>query len=215
MKKLFSLLFVLSIFTVFGGSALASENLTEDTVPSMLDEKVIEILQENEIEYTITEDNQIQLVHPTSGDIEFANNLLKEYWNQQEFFNLTSYPTPWVEMRQYEIHSNNKFEVATKSAFAAAVSMWLIDKTSSYTNLAKYAAAAFGTYYFVNTHVETVYYNAKYYYRELGPGFFNDIGNFIGEYEIRKIERLSKNPDYTGGQIETTNRESSILIPFF
>lgn len=77
------------------------------------------------------------------------------------------------------------------------------------------AAGGFGAYYFINTSVENLYFAIKYYYRELGPGKFDMNGTFIGDYQIRKEIRVTKNSNYTGGNLVIDERKSTIVEPYF
>lgn len=104
---------------------------------------------------------------------------------------------------------------ATRSAFSAELTTWISTKVSDPKIIVTAAVAAFGTYWFVNIEEEDVYYFAQYYYRETGPGRFDINGNFLGDYEIKKVERTTKNSNNTGGQTTTTIKKSTIISAFF
>ena len=127
----------------------------------------------------------------------------------------STYPTEWVYMPQYDRVFSKKFYKATKTAFAAMISQWLTGKTANAYVLATSAALAFGTYYFVNSDEEDVYTFIWYYDRELGPGKFGDTGYFMGDYQFRKVERITKSPSGTGGQVTQRYENSTIIEPFF
>jgi hypothetical protein len=67
----------------------------------------------------------------------------------------------------------------------------------------------------VNSNTEDLYTFIYYYYRELGPGFFDSNGTFIGDYEIRKEMRVTKNSDGSGGEYGRDDRKSPIVEPWF
>ncbi|MFD0960454.1 hypothetical protein [Paenibacillus chungangensis] len=77
------------------------------------------------------------------------------------------------------------------------------------------AVGGYAVYYFINDETEDLYTFIKYYYRELGEGFFDHNGTFIGDYEIKKEIRVTANSDGTGGNVSTDERESSIIEPWF
>ena len=119
----------------------------------------------------------------------------------------------WVKMNNYSYSTSKKFRVATKSAFIAVLEAWKVEKVYLPSTLVTRAAAAFGTYYFLTTDEENVYYFKEYHYRELGAGFFDSLGNFIGDYQIRKTERTTLNSNGTGGQTYIKYEYSSIVTP--
>ena len=50
----------------------------------------------------------------------------------------------------------------------------------------------------------------------MGPGHFDMNGNYIGDYEIKKVSRATKDSSYaTGGRVDTDIRDSSIISPWF
>ena len=77
------------------------------------------------------------------------------------------------------------------------------------------AAAAYISYWFVNSDVSNVYYFGKYYYRQIGPGRFDSNGNFIGDYEIKQVMRTTKNKKNSGGQVNTKIVKSTVPYPTF
>ncbi|MEC1717901.1 hypothetical protein [Schinkia azotoformans] len=221
MKKIFLLTFVLSIFIAFTISpamASSSEGNDDQKIIPLVNERVVHVLQDNNIDYFI-EDGQITLKNPTSKILNNANALLENsmtYEIQQDSISIqTTYPTSWVYMRNYDRVASKKFTKATKTAFSTALIAWLGGITGGATTLARLAAAGFGSYYFLNTDEEDIYYFSKYSYRELGPGRFTDTGTFMGDYEIKKVERVTKNSDGTGGDVDTRYEKSTILEPFF
>lgn len=110
---------------------------------------------------------------------------------------------------------DKKFTKATKTAFAAGVTTWLTGFTGGAAALGKIAGGAFATYYFVETDTQNVYTFLKYYYRELGKGKFGPTGSYMGNYEIKKVERITKSSKGSGGQTKTRYKKSTIVEPFF
>ncbi len=128
---------------------------------------------------------------------------------------MSSYPGPWVKMNNYSYSTSKKFRAATKTAFATVLESWIVERVYLPSTLAARAAAAFGTYYFVATDEENVYYFKEYHYRELSAGYFDSLGNFIGDYQIRKTERTTRSSGGTGGQTYVQYKYSSIVTPTF
>lgn len=127
-----------------------------------------------------------------------------------------TYPTAYTHMRNYDIRSSQKFQAATKTALGAAVIEWAKNKfIPDPFRLSVVAIGGFGLYFFVNSDKEDLYFLIQYHYRALGPGFFTENGNFIGDYEILKEMRVTKNSNFTGGTIEHDARRSSIVEPWF
>ncbi len=126
-----------------------------------------------------------------------------------------SYPTAWVPIIQYDVATSNVFVKATKTAFAAAVGGFLTGTCSNAYSVAATAAVAFGTYYFVESDTERVYYFHTYQWREIGPPSYDYNGNVIPQYEIQKTQRTTKNSNATGGQVTVTSQYGSILTPWF
>lgn len=62
------------------------------------------------------------------------------------------------------------------------------------------AGIAYGGYYFVNTDEQPIYMKIAYAYRELGKGRFDMTGNYMGNYQIKRVIRTTKNKNLTGGQ---------------
>ena len=56
----------------------------------------------------------------------------------------------WVKMNNYSYSTSKKFRVATKSAFIAVLEAWKVEKVYLPSTLVTRAAAAFGTYYFLD-----------------------------------------------------------------
>lgn len=126
-----------------------------------------------------------------------------------------TYPTAWVPNSQWNVATSDLFLKSTKQAFGAAVTALVATKASNAYAVGIAAAGGFGTYYFVNSSNERVYYYHSYRYREYGPPTYDDMGNAIPKFEIEKTQRTSKNSDWTGGQVTVTIEKSSIVTPWF
>ncbi|HHW38088.1 MAG TPA: hypothetical protein GXX18_12770 [Bacillales bacterium] len=176
-------------------------------------------MEENDIDFYIEDGYIIKLNKPTSELIDHVNVLLtkRNFESQSGITSLAAvtYPTSWVYMRNYDRTTSNKFTKATKTAFVAALTAWLTGATGGAATLAKAAGAGFGGYYFIESDVEDVYHHMRYSYRELGPGRFTDTGSFMGDYEIKKVDRATKSSTDTGGDIVTRYYKSTIIEPFY
>lgn len=197
-----------------GGKVVNVDTFTIDEVykdvKKIIDNDTINRLKALNIEY-YTENGNIKMKDPSPENIAKYNAA----YNTTKLTRATSYPTAWNPMPTYSVTVSKKFQKATKQAFSAAMATWLKDKTSSWQSLATNAAIAFGTYYFLNSDVEDVYTYITYRYRALSAGSWDQIGNFIGDYEIEKTERTTKSTTNTGGQVLVTKKKSSIIDPFF
>ncbi|MEZ2661561.1 hypothetical protein [Aneurinibacillus aneurinilyticus] len=187
-----------------------------EKVSPILNEKVISILEKNNIDFQIIDGN-LKLNETSPEAITKVNQLLSQQSQTNGNVSLAAtYPTAYVHMRGYDINTSKKFRAATKTALGAAVTEWAKSKgLASPYQIGVAAAAGFGLYYFIRADEENLYFAIKYYYRELGPGRFDGNGNFIGDYEIKKETRVTKNSDYTGGSVTPDVRRSTILEPTF
>lgn len=123
---------------------------------------------------------------------------------------------PGLTCEIYDIVKSAKFTAATEYAFATAFTAWVSSNFSlPMPTLINVAVAGYGVYYFLNRTTEDLYTFIKYYYREVGPGFFDHNGNFIGEYQIRKTMRVTKSSSGTGGSYGEEIRNSSVIEPWF
>ncbi|RED57936.1 hypothetical protein [Cohnella phaseoli] len=214
MKKLISLMLSFCILIV-AVTPLASASDTVQEPKPLVNERVIQFLEKNNIDFHI-ENGNIILTKVTTNDIALVNELLIS--DQQINRNaLTSYPTAWTHMINYDVVTSKKFKKATKTAFVTAVLTFIGAYASPAVAqvVATSAGVGWGGYYFVNTDEEDIYTFIKYYYRELSAGFFDHNGNFIGDYEIKKEIRLTKSSNGTGGTLESFTRNSSIVEPWF
>ncbi|MFB5759571.1 hypothetical protein, partial [Paenibacillus medicaginis] len=213
-----SLTVLLSICLLLVSSAplaFAAED-NKDTSP-VLNERIISILEKNNIGFEISE-GSIKLLVATPESITEVNKLISSgFKNSPDSASIAAaYPTPYTHMKQYDIYNSQKFQAATKTALAAAVIEWAKNKLiPDPLKISVAAVGGFGAYYFINSDKEDLYFYIKYSYRELGPGFFDHNGTFIGDYEILKEIRVTKNSNYTGGNRETDARRSSVVEPWF
>ncbi|MGG1663395.1 hypothetical protein [Brevibacillus sp. NRS-1366] len=213
MKRLYALLFSICMLVVFSVPLGASAAVEENT--PVVNERIVNILKKNNIGYTVEKGN-VKLVNTSPEAISKVNQLLASEFNPSLLKAAASYPTAYVHMKAHDIQKNKKFTAALKTALGAAVIEWA--KNGGLPDPRKISVAAvggFGVYYFVQTDTENLYFSIKYYYRELSAGKFDMNGNFVGDYEIKKEIRVTKNSDYTGGNIGLDVRKSSILDPFF
>ncbi|OMF76644.1 hypothetical protein [Paenibacillus glucanolyticus] len=208
MKRLTALFLSMCLLVVFSVPLAAADN-NEEIVPPQ-NERVISILEENDIDFQIV-DGVLKLVEASPEALAKANESLVA-----EFSIAASYPTAWTHMRGYDIKSDAKFTAATRTALGAAFVEWAKNKfLPDPYKISVAAMGGFGLYYFVNTDKENLYTYIKYSYRELGPGFFDHNGTFIGDYELKKEIRVTKNSDFTGGNLETDIRKGSIVQPWY
>jgi len=216
MRRIFTLFLSACLLLVFS-VPLASATENNEKVQPMLNERIIDILERNNINFQISNGN-ITLVETSPEFTAEVNELLVSEFNTLNNVGsfAVSYPTPYQHMPLYDIYDSKKFQAATKVALGAAVVEWA--KNKFIPDPYKISAAAIGgfaVYYFVNTDKEDLYFSIKYFYRELGSGFFDGNGTFIGDYAILKEIRVTKNSNNTGGSIEHDSRRSSIIEPWF
>lgn len=199
---------------------LSYEN-NENNQQPILNEQVVNLLEKNNIDCHIEDGYIIKLNQPTPELIDHVNVLLANRINfesQQEIMSLAAaktYPTDWVYMKQYDRTTSKKFTKATKIAFVTALTTWLTGLTGGAATLAKAAGAGVGGYYFVESDTEDIYTHMRYHYRELDPGKFTDTRSFMGDYQIKKVERVTKSSSNSGGQVNTRYKKSTIVEPFF
>jgi len=217
MKRFISALLAICIVSSMCTTAFATNNITaaKPELAETFVEKTIERLRSSGIDVIKSQDGEIQLVDTSAESIARANSKLENNLELRSFRAASSYPTAWVHEPLYDVETSKKFQKATKSAFAAAFFAWVGAETLNPKAIAKAAAAAYATYYFVESDEEDIYLQIKYYYRETGPGRFDYNGNFMGDYQIKKVARTTLNSDYTGGQVTTTIKDSTIIEPFF
>lgn len=215
MKRIFALVLSACLLLVVSVPLAGATEGNENNSP-VLNERVTSILEENNIDFQISDGN-LKLVDTSPEGIVKVNKLLvSEFKASLDAKAAAAYPTPYTHMKQYDLYDSHKFQVATEIALAAAVTEWAKSKFKPDPyKMGVAAAAGFGVYYFINRNVEDLYFGTKYYYRELGAGFFDANGNFIGDYEILKEIRVTKNSDYTGGSLTSDARRSSIVEPWF
>ncbi|WP_068775762.1 hypothetical protein [Paenibacillus sp. FJAT-26967] len=215
MKRSLALLLSICLLAVFIVPFSAAAEGNEKSSP-VLNERIISILKKNDIDFQVVNGN-LKLVETSSKSIAEVNKLLvSESKTSLNAIAATYYPTPYTHMKIYDIYRSKKFVAATKTALAAGVIEWA--KGGLLPNPYKISIAAaggFAAYYFINTDTENLYFSIKYYYRELGPGFFDHNGTFIGDYEILKEIRVTNSSSYAGGNLETDARRSSIVEPWF
>lgn len=199
-----------STVTVFADSKI------DDNISN---KRVVDVLTNSKIEFSVDSNGNIKLKNTNPNNVKLANNLIEAKFNttNRSFLQTTSmkagkYPTSWMSYKTYDRTINKKFQKATRTAIAAAVSAWLMDYTQSAKQLGKLAASAMGTYFFVESDQETIYVHIKNYYRELGPGKFDSMGNFIGDYELKKVQRINNSRKDSGGETLETTLRSSILM---
>ncbi|MCE5173727.1 hypothetical protein LQV63_31375 [Paenibacillus profundus] len=193
------------------------QNRTE--APPAPYERVISILEKNNIDFQIV-DGKLMLKQTTPEAVTKANNLLISASQitpstERSISVFASYPTPYVHNKTYDIVRTEKFTAATKTAFSLTFAAWAKKITTSWQELLAVAVGGFGGYYFVNSEKEDLYTFIKYYYRELGPGRFDMNGNLLGDYEIKKEMRVTKNSNGTGGSFGTDIRKSTVVDPWF
>lgn len=186
---------------------------------NLSNKRVVDVLTNSKIEFSVDSNGNIKLKNTNSNNIKLANKLIETQFNttnrsflQPSSMKAGKYPTSWISYKQYDRTISKKFQKAARTAIAAVVSAWLVDYTQSAKQLGKLAAAAIGTYFFVESDQETIYVHIKNYYRELGPGKFDSMGNFIGDYELKKIERINNSRKDSGGETLETKLKSSILM---
>lgn len=222
-NNIISIILVLMILltnfsTVFAQNNNELETQSKDyNNENIIDQSVVDLLENENIEYLITKDNIIQLKNLDTKEISMLNNKLSSNFNQETLSKTSvskqsKYPTEWYHVKTWDRRTNKRFIKATKTAFAAGVTSWVFGWAIGAKEIGKRAAAAFGTYYFVNNEKsENVYYSTKHYYRILGPGRFDSNGNHMGDYHLKRVDRTTKSSNHTGGQVGTKYQKSTIL----
>ncbi len=152
-------------------------------------------------------DNNIYLKNPTEANIEKANEILNS-----TVLTRASYPTSWYPMNGFSYTTSKKFQKASESGFLGTLVGWLGGITSVTRLGAIFVASFFGELW-QSRDEEDIIYQSHYEYREIGSGRFDSNGQFYGEYEIRKTERLISEKGYTSS-IQTI-KESTILDAWF
>ncbi|EFI68461.1 hypothetical protein BFZC1_10347 [Lysinibacillus fusiformis ZC1] len=232
MKKTISYVLISCLFFAFNltpAFASSNEDHTIENIvfqeSSSVNERVINTLDENGIEYTI-EENNIILKNPSPELVEEANGLveksfLNEVNSQENTINQISpfaatYPTNWVHNPLYDTYGSTTIEKAGKVTVAAAVSYYLINVTSIYNKFVRSVVAAVGTFFFVNGGTtDKVYYTSTHAWRELGPGSFSPTnGQFLGDYEIMRYEKIT---NAAGDIVDRNTRyaKSTVIEPIF
>lgn len=199
--------------------AFASESESEEVAPIEVtpvpNDRVTGILEANGIDYYI-ENGNIKLKETSPELTEKINGLLKSQFQDNGSPSVfASYPTAWTHMKQYDISRSKKFLAATKTAFVAAFTAWAKNIATPWREVVAVGAGGYAVYYFINSDQEDIFTFVKHYYRELGPGFFDHNGTFIGDYEIRKDIRVTNNSSGTGGNFASETKKSSIIEPWF
>lgn len=209
MKKISMLCLVFCLCLVFS-VPMASAGGSGKTV-SIPNKRVIQILKDNNIDFEMVE-GSIKLKEPIPEVVTQANDLLN---SGPQLTASKTYPTSWIHMKANDIVKSKKFTAATKPAFVTAFTAFAINITISWQELVAVGVGGFGGYYFVNYDTEDLYTFISYHYRELGPGRFDMNGNFMGDYEIKKKMRVTKNSDGSGGSVDSDIRESTIVEAYF
>lgn len=206
-----------------------------DKAVPMIDERVVNVLTENNIDFHIENGYIIKLNESSPKLLVEVNNLLEESMNIEmeqkvsvlegsgsnvlgqatTFAAKATYPTAWTAMKLDNRITSKKFTKATKTAFVAALAAWMGPVTGGASVMAQAAGVGFGGYYFVNTDEQNVYHFMTYSYREKGPGKFGPTGSFMGDYEIRKVDKTTKSSAGTGGQTNTRYKASTAIIAFY
>lgn len=116
------------------------ENISNQETSDLVNQRVIDILDENGIEYTIQDSNKIILKNPSSELVVEANNLVEKSFldvvNSQDNNSnqiapyATTYPTNWIHIPTYDIYGSTKIEKAGQVTVAAAVTYYLINHTT-------------------------------------------------------------------------------------
>ncbi|WP_232773598.1 hypothetical protein [Brevibacillus sp. AF8] len=191
MKRLYTLFLAICLMVVFSLPHASAAELNEKVAP-ITNERVISILQKNNIDFKIVDGN-LKLVEISPESISKVNNLLVSEF-KTSLKAAASYPTPYVHMKTHDIYTSKKFKAAVKTALGAAVVEWAkAGGLPDPRRVGVAAAGGFGVYYFVSSDTENLYFAIKYFYRELSAGKFDMNGNFIGDYEIKKEIRVTKN----------------------
>ncbi|GEM_PF-4366903 len=99
-----------------------------------------------------------------------------------------TYPTEWVQRFDATQYSSAKLKKASKSVLAAAIVAAFGKAGLTSEKFATAIASALLSQFYVNGDTQDVYYSYEVYYRELGPGKYDSIGNFLGDYQIKVVE---------------------------
>jgi hypothetical protein len=207
-----AMLVMLNATTAFASANNATNNNT--SMQTELNNNLVTLLAKNGIKASIS-GNQVFL--DDLSDINKANDIVAH--NTKKRLNTTlgysaktSYPTPYYGPFA-EYYNNEKFKKAGKTALAATVSAWAtgvkVPKALAATFVSTYIS-----YWFIESDSVNIYTSVLYYYSELGPGTFGTYGNFIGDYRIKKVTRITNNSDYTGGKTKTEYMNDSQLTQF-
>ena len=218
-KKTGCLILIFTILLTSFSSVFAQNNmdivseLKQVNEEVLVEERVVGLLEEKEVKYLITKDGNIQLENPTPKLIsELNKSLIGTYESLNKNTRSSTYPTPFYPIKTWNRRTSKHFIKATKTAFASAIFGWVFGWATSAKEISKMAASGFGTYYFVDGNEENVYYSTTHYYRLLGPGYFDSLGNHYGEYQMKRVDRTTKSSNHTGGQTLTKYQKSTSLV---
>lgn len=175
--------------------------LIQETKVNLLEEE--KLLNQKNIKVIIDKNGNMKLEKVNAETIRLANQTLNK--------SSKKYPTKWYPLINYSVYTSKKFKKATKNAFAAGMSNWLMTKIPNPQTIVGAAVAAYATYYFVNSDECNVYFRYLYYYRIIGPTKFDNNGNAIGQYELKRRMTTSKSKKFTSGQDKIQTKKSSIL----
>lgn len=126
----------------------------------------------------------------------------------------TKYPTKWTYVPTHNLRYNKKARKAGKSAFAATLTSFLKGKVTNPVTLAGVAASAYGTYYFVNSDEQNVYFSIKYYYRLIKKPKSDSNGIYNNYIEMKRITKISKYSNFKNGQSKTETRKTNQMWYF-
>lgn len=216
-KKYFCIFFSAMLIMLNITTAFASANNDADSnsmIQTEINNDLVSLLAINGISSSII-NNQVYLKN--LADIKKANDVVSQ--NTKNRLNTTlrnnaktSYPSPYYgPFAKY--YYNEKFKKAGKTALAATVSAWVTGVKVPQALAATFVSTYF-SYWFVESDTVNVYTSVLYYYSELGPGTFGTYGNFMGDYRIKKVTRITNNSDYTGGKTKTEYMNDSQLTEF-
>lgn len=219
-KKLFCLIMVITIFMTSFSNAFGQSNgdirissMKQYHEESIIDQNVIDLLESKKIEYIINEGNRIQLKYPKLEVISELNSELISNFNTDNRNTLTNeYPTEFYHIKTWDRSTSKLFIKSTKAAFTSAIFSWIFGWAKSATELSKLAAAGFGLYYFQEMDEENIYFSTRHYYQILGPGYFDSLGNHIGDYRMKRVDRTTKSSNHTGGDSITQYQKSTQLV---
>lgn len=208
---LFSSIFVmLSAITAFASADSTPSN--NYSAQSEINNHLISLLANNGIQASVI-DNQVVL--DDISNVNKANKLLTQDLSTKARLSTrakTSYPTPYYgPFAKY--YYNKKFQKAAKTAITTTITAWAGGVKIPQALVGTFVSAYFA-YWFVESDTVNVYTSVLYYYRENGPGKFDSWGNFIGDYRIKKVTRITTNSDYSGGKTTTEYSNQSQLIEF-